>query len=255
MRLLHALRVYSNDLADDELLNVPLANLLPGELRRAFQVQAIAAEKKQETEIEHVRSTSLLQQKAEEEEEKDHEHAELARREEILLAGIRDRERDIIKEAEVLDRRTIKLTDGRRAYVDGDRYRDAEGRELHGADRALAEQLHLEQPDAATWQEHQDIERSWQATERLKQKVERLQSQGGTEDDKTLTGYEAEYASRLAPREKESPTVPDYGSGDYMTALGLSGNFRQATTAQPVAAVLPAQSPSAPRSPNLLQPR
>ncbi len=216
------------DLTNDELIAVPLANLRPGELRRAFLVEAIDAGKKQEA-VNVQRTLAVLQVKQEEESE--HEHRELERREETLLAGLQEREREIFQEAEELDRRAIKLHDGRRAYVDGDRFRDAEGRELHGADRAAAEQLHLEQPAAATWQEHQAIEQKMKDAERLRHQVEDLKNApDSAAENAALTRSEKEFARQTAADLKDTKTLPDYGSGDIGAAFGLSKSFQAATT-------------------------
>lgn len=206
-----------NDLPDDELLDVPFANLQPGELRRAFAVNAIAFENRQEEEIVRWRTISALQRSKEE--ETHHEREELHRREEILLAGLRDREKAIREDADLLDKRAIKLDDGRRVYVDRDKYRDAEGRELSGADRAQAELHHLDLPNAATWQEHQEIELRLRATKQLREKVEALQTKGDAPDiSKALAAYEAEFKNEVAANQKPKESAPDYGSADYISA-------------------------------------
>lgn len=230
------------ELADDELLNIPLGNLLPGELKRAFRVTAETSAKKQETET-RIAST-LLAAHQQEEEVAEHEREEHEYREAVLLDRIHDREAEIQQEAAVLDERTIKLHDGRRAYVDGDRFRDAEGKELHGADRAQAEIGQLTQPKAATWQEHEELQRRWETTEQLRHKVEDLQASDTPGADAALAGYEKEFTAHEAAK----PVVPNYGSSDYMAAFGLSGTFQASTTGQtasPLALVAsqPAKSP------------
>ncbi len=217
----------ATDLTNDELIGVPLANLQPGELRRAFLVEAMDADKKHEA-VSVQRALTALQGRQQEEE---HEQREIERREETLLAGIQVREREIMEEAEELDHRAIKLDDGRRAYVDRDKYRDVEGRELHGADRAQAEQLHLEQPNAATWQEHQAIEQKMMETERLRHQVEELKNApDSATEGAALTRSEKEFARQTTAELKDTKALPDYGSGDIASAFGLSKSFQTATT-------------------------
>ena len=165
------------ELPDDELLNIPLGNLLPGELKRAFRINSEQNAKKQEEESRHTVELSATLRRDEETET--HEREELERYEVRLLERIYEREEELQIESAGLDQRAIKLHDGRRAYVDGDRYRDAEGRELSGADRAQAEVLHLEQPHAATWQEKQKIEEQWAAIETVRRDVEKAHDTGG----------------------------------------------------------------------------
>lgn len=239
-----------NDLPDDELLDVPLANLQPGELSRVFQVQAVATEKKQEKEIEQLRSISALQRG--QDEETKHEHEEFEHREAALLASLQEREWQTALDSRELDTRTIKLHDGRRAYVDGDRYRDEQGRELHDADRAEAGQHHLEQPHAATWQEHEEIKQRRAEDLQLRQKVQAL-DENDPNVGKLMSGYERELQSSHDTRAARSEKLPDYGSGDYMAELGgISATFGQASSgtapgkpATALPTVAPTRSPPA----------
>jgi hypothetical protein len=137
---------------------------------------------------------------------------ELKAREEDLLRRINIQQERIFVEMEELDKRTIRLHDGRRAYVDGKDYRDGEGRVLQGADRDEAHEQHQLNPKAATWVEKQEIEARARDAQALKDKVE--QDGEGTMTEQRLTGYEKELADKIEARAKEPPA--DYGSADYM---------------------------------------
>lgn len=196
-------------LPDDELLNVPLGNLLPGELARSFKVHSDHAHKTEEAEAQHL----VQEQRVTEE----HEQAEedLQRREETVLAQLAEREELLRIEAQELDDRAIKLVDGRRAYVDGDRYRDAEGHELTGADRAQAEVLHVEQPHAATWQEKQHIDQSWAELEKSRLSIEAAQAGApGSDQVAAVSG-----AEKLLSKHKETDALPDYGTIDLKAGV------------------------------------
>ena len=126
----------------------------------------------------------------------------------MLLTRIAEREDELLVEARREDERAIKLHDGRRAYVDGKDYRDAEGQKLTGADRAEAEIDHLDHPDATTWQEKHALDEQWKATERLRSKVEAVNTgKDNAQQAAALTAYEKELkadsagdiASLLAP--------------------------------------------------------
>jgi hypothetical protein len=72
-----------------------------------------------------------------------------------LLARIEERERIIAKRRQEIEDNAIKLHDGCRAFVDGNRYRDENGQILTGADRAEADAQHQQHPDASTWADRQ----------------------------------------------------------------------------------------------------
>ena len=194
-------------LPDDELLDVPLGNLLPGELARSFKVHAAHTHKADEVEALH--ATQRLEQRTVEDTRQEEEEA-LHRREEVVLVQIAEREEMLREEAERLDDRAIKLHDGRRAYVDGDGYRDAEGRELTGADRAQAEVLHLEQPQAATWQEKRQIDQAWAETEKSRRSIEAAQAGNpGTNEASAVSA-----AEKMLSRSRKIDALPDYGTID-----------------------------------------
>lgn len=239
------------DLTDDELLGIPLANLRPGELRRAFLAEAADNIKKED--IVNVQRTFTALQGRQSEEQRDREQEEhrlFVAREEHLLAAIREREIEIDREAEALDARTIRLADGRRAYVDGDKYRDEDGKELHDAARAEAEQLHLEQPNAATWQDKELIDKNRIALKDLRSKVEKLDGNGAAPDrSAALSRLEREFKTNVATAAAPA-ALPDYGDGDYMAAFGLRNDFKQASAipggAKPDIAYKPSLAGAAP---------
>ena len=56
-----------------------------------------------------------------------------------LLAQIEEQQRAIEKRRKVIDDNALKLHDGRRAYADGDQYRDDQGTVLQGGDNDKGE--------------------------------------------------------------------------------------------------------------------
>jgi hypothetical protein len=221
----------ADDLNDDELLNVPLGNLRPGELARAFVIEAQHIRKVEEVETERFVSV-LAQRHDEQEKEAEQQEVELQERESRLIAQINIREDELREEAERQDARAIKLADGRRAYVDGDKYRDENGRVLAGADRAQAEIDHIDHPDATTWQEHQELAKQWSETEKLKAKVEGLQNgSSGADADKTLSSYEKEFQAQTAKTSQVRSAADYASSNDYMADLGLTSTFKAANIA------------------------
>lgn len=196
-------------LTDDELLDVPLGNLVPGELARSFKVHADHTQKSEQAEMFH--AMQRIERQTAEAVERE-EAVELHHREEAVLAQLAEREKLLIEEAQHLDDRAIKLHDGRRAYVDGERYRDAEGRELTGADRAQAEVLHVERPDATTWQEERRITTKLEEVELAKRKIETAQvgAPAGSE------AAAVKSAETLLARSQKIDALPDYGSADIV---------------------------------------
>jgi hypothetical protein len=208
----------ASELPDSELLNVPTDNLRPGELVRAFQVKAVETAKKLAAAQPDEVTLMLLAERREE--AKEAEHEELHRREERLLAELDKREQELFERAEGLDTRAIKLDDGRRAYVDGDKYRDAEGRELKDADRAQAEIHHLDHPNAATWQEKHDLDEQFFAATRMRHQIEELQEgKAGANEATVLSRYEKQLQTQSSGALSRAPVAADYADVDYMGAL------------------------------------
>jgi hypothetical protein len=149
-----------------------------------------------------------------------------------LLAQIEDQQRVVEKRRKEIEDNALRLNDGRRAYVDGNQYRDGQGTLLEGRDRDEAAALHRDNPEASTWEQKQEIDRRAEELKRLKDKVLKDRESGeGTPEEKRqrLSGYEKEFADKIAARQQAmgaaatggaNDPVPDYGSADYMAELG-----------------------------------
>jgi hypothetical protein len=149
-----------------------------------------------------------------------------------LLAQIEDQQCVIEKRRKEIQDNAIRLHDGRRAYVDGNRYVDEQGRELTCGDRDAAAEQHRLHPDASTWEQKQDIDRRADEAKRLKDKVLKDRESGeGTPEEKRqrLSGYEEEFAGKIAARQEamggaadgeHNDPVTDYGNADYLAELG-----------------------------------
>jgi hypothetical protein len=156
------------------------------------------------------------------------EMLEYRQRTDRLLAQIEEQQRVVEKRRKEIEDNAIRLHDGRRVYVDGDHYRDGQGRFLEGRDRDEAAALHRDNPEASTWEQKQEIERRAEELQRLKDKVLKDREGGeGTPEEKQqrLSGYEKELADKIASRQNamnavvpggHNDSVPDYGSTDYM---------------------------------------
>jgi len=104
---------------------------------------------------------------------------EISERPERLLLRIeKEQARSETRRREV-DDNARRLRDGRRVYVDGDRYRDGEGRVLTGADEAEAAQQHEYRPGASTWADKQNADHQAAQAEQLRQKVPQGQAGSG----------------------------------------------------------------------------
>ena len=149
----------------------------------------------------------------------DEQRRELADRQDRLLAQIEERQIEIEKRRQEIEDNALRLQDGRRVYVDGDRYRDGQGRVLTGADEAEADRQHQYNPNASTWQQKQDADREVQEARQLKDRI--LKGENGTDTpeqaSQKLSGYEREYHDKLEQRAAQAPT--DFGSADYMAEM------------------------------------
>jgi hypothetical protein len=150
-----------------------------------------------------------------------------------LLLRIDAEQAKIDERRREIEDNALRLRDGRRVYVDGNRYRDGEGRVLTGADEAEAARQHEYRPDASTWAEKQEIDRRADENQKLKDKIlkDRESGQGTPEQAaQRLDGYEKEFAEKVQARQEamgaaatggnNDQTVPDYGTADYMNAFG-----------------------------------
>lgn len=203
------------NLPDSVLLALPTAQVSPGALTLVWARKANAAQERDAAELYaelngESRSRRMIGPGRTPDET---EKRRLAKeREAELLRRITIEQERIRVEMAELDERTIRLHDGRRAYVDGKDYRDGEGRVLQGADRDEAQEQHRLNPKAATWAEKQEIEARARDAQDLKDKIER--DGEGTMTEQRLTGYEKELADKIEARAKGPPV--DYGSADYM---------------------------------------
>ena len=168
---------------------------------------------------------------------RDYEQAmqEISERQDRLLLLIDAEEARIDERRREIDDNALRLRDGRRVYVDGDRYRDGQGRVLTGADEAEAAHQHEYRPDASTWTQKQEIERRSEDAKRLKDKIlqDRESGQGTPEEAGTrLSGYEQEFHDRIEAQAQQAPA--DFGSADYMAGYGLSAVPAFTAAAAPV---------------------
>ncbi len=205
------------ELTDSELLSLPGESIKPGRLTSFFARRSalISQRNLDQTWLElsgaPVRHVMLFsdqdpraKQRRDEEEQRrrawfayEREREAVRAREDQLLAYIgqeqvRNRER-----LEDIEQRTIRLRDGRRAYVNdnGNGYVDENGRALTGADEADARAEHLKHPDAATAREKTEAERQREELERLKREIEERRARRESGNDATLS--DGERAAKL----------------------------------------------------------
>jgi hypothetical protein len=234
------------DLTDDQLLTVPGGDMPPGWLTTFFTRRAEVSHQRELIEMSLERSGDSARhfiifpdmdpkerQRREEEERHrawlaEQERLEYQERTNRLVAQIDEQQRAIGKRRQEIEDNAIRLHDGRRAYVDGDQYRDEQGRVLTGADRDEAAGQHKLHPEASTWADRQNAIDDAEAAKRLKDKVLQDRDSGaGTAAEKTqrLSGYEQEFQQQIEARAAQ--TVADYSSGDYMADLG--GEYQLST--------------------------
>jgi hypothetical protein len=141
-------------------------------------------------------------------------------RQDRLLLQIEERQIEIEKHRKEIEDNALRLRDGRRIYVDGDRYRDGEGRVLTGADEADAARQHEYHANASTWQQKTEADRDAEELRRLREKILKDREDGIAPDEAAhrLTGYEKEFNEKAQDRAAQAPVV--FGSGDYMAELG-----------------------------------
>jgi hypothetical protein len=234
-----------DDLTDDQLLTVPGEDIPSGRLAEYFARRAMVVHDRAFTETmlelsgDSTRHLMIFagqdpreRRRIEDDsrrrawlasQEMEEYRRRLARRIEEQLALVQERFDDI-------DRRAIKLHDGRRAYVDGDHYVDGQGRVLTGVDDAEARAEHANNPHAATAQELAEAERQRRELERLQRDVEAGQ---GVEKQDAASDYEKRFRQATETRSTEIEAKPDDYSADYMTAYAgpSGGEGRTATTA------------------------
>ena len=147
-----------------------------------------------------------------------------------LLARIEQEQLVVEKHRKEIEDNALKLHDGRRVYVDGNQYRDEQGRVLEGGDRDEAAALHNQKPNASTWQDRQKTIDEADELARLKQKVlnDRQEAERGGDvsaANERLSGYEKEFQNDLETTRTEiaakapADLAASY-STDYMAAYG-----------------------------------
>lgn len=212
------------DITDDEMLALPGENIPAGRLTAFFTRRAEIQQQRALNELALELSGNgrrlmifpdqdpRQRQRHEEEQERAlfaYEQAmrEIRERQDCLLAVIEEHERIDRKRLGEIENNALRLHDGRRAYVDGDRYRDEQGRKLTGADHDEAAARHREKPDASTWAARQGIQERLDEHERQRQRV--LKEREETERDaKNLSADELdrkrrEAEGRITAEEKE----------------------------------------------------
>jgi hypothetical protein len=237
-----------DDMPEDEFLEMP-EQALPGDLSRLWAIRSNLLHQREADELSrelagdaparmifpwtdpHERRR-IEEKRRREQLAYEQEMIENEQRYDRLLQRIGEEQTRIDARRKEIEDNALRLRDGRRAYIDGDRYRDGEGRVLTGADEAEAARQHEYHPDASTWAEKQEIDRRADENQKLKDKIlkDREDGQGTPQEEaQKLDGYEKEFAEKVQEREGEmdaaatggsnAQTVTDYGSADYMNAF------------------------------------
>jgi hypothetical protein len=207
-------------LPEGELLTLPDGAIPPGWLTEFFARRAAVIHQQESNELALERSgdSSLHlmifrdmdpKEKRRRKEEEDRrwlqaeqELQEYRNRSDRLLARIEQEEFVVEKHRKEIEDNALKLHDGRRVYVDGNQYRDEQGRVLEGRDRDEAAALNNQKPNASTWQERQKTIEEADELARLKQKVlnDRQEAERGggvSAANERLSGYEQEFQNNL----------------------------------------------------------
>jgi hypothetical protein len=244
-----------DDMPEDEFLEMP-EQALPGDLSRVWAIRSNLRHEREADELSRELAgdaparmifpwTNPHERRRIEEKRRrellayEQEMIENEQRYDRLLQRIGEEQARIDERRKEIEDNALRLRDGRRAYVDGDKYRDGEGRVLTGADEAEAARQHEYHPDASTWAEKQEIDRRAEENQKLRDKIlkDRQEATGApaTEGNtqaasQKLDGYEKEFAEKVQEREGEmdaaaagannAQAVTDYGSADYMNAFG-----------------------------------
>jgi hypothetical protein len=219
------------DIPEDKLLEMP-EQTVPGHLSHIWSVRSGLLHQQETDEINRelagdaaphliFASSSVVEKRRIEEkrrrEQLEFERAmlEISERQDRLLREIEQEQVQLSKRHKEIEDNALRLHDGRRVYVDGDRFRDDQGTFLTGTDEAEAARQHEYRPDASTWAQKQEIERREKDAQDLKDKIEQDRASGqGTpqESAQRLDGYEKEFADKV--QERAAQPVTDYGSAD-----------------------------------------
>jgi hypothetical protein len=215
---------------ESELLSLP-ANAIPAEFWRmwARRGEVIQQQNRDELALERAGDSSrhLMitaeddpREKQKREERNRREQFALFERQERLLAAIEEQQIELEKRRREIEDNALRLRDGRRAYVDGNVYRDEQGRVLSGADEADAARAHAYQPNASSWQEKQQADEQAGQLRRLKENIIRDRDQGLDPGQAAarLAGYEKEFNDQV--QKSAAQAAPAYGGADYMADLG-----------------------------------
>jgi hypothetical protein len=155
---------------------------------------------------------------------------EYRERSDRLLVRIEQQQIAVEKRRKEIEDNALKLHDGRRVYVDGNQFRDEQGRVLEGRDRDEAAEFHSHNPNASTWQDRQKTIAEADELARLKQKVlsDRQEAERGGDvkaANERLSGYEKDFQNDLETTRTEiaakapADLAASY-STDYMAAYG-----------------------------------
>jgi len=236
-------------LPEGELLTLPEGSIPPGWLTGFFARRAamIHQQDSNELALELSGDSSLhlmifrdmdpnekRRRKEEEDRRRSLAEAELQdyrERSDRLLARIEQEQLVVEKRRKEIEDNALKLHDGRRVYVDGNQYRDEQGRVLEGRDRDEADSLRSTKPDASTWRQKTEIDDRYEELKRLKQKVldDRERAERGGQDlnaaGDRLSAYEKEFQNNLERTRTEiaakapADLAASYNT-DYMAAYG-----------------------------------
>jgi hypothetical protein len=251
------------ELTDDELLSVPGVDIAPGRLTEFFTRRAnVIHQRDIEELIREVTGSSRRflmisrdadprekerQQDKRRRQELEYERtmAAIRARSDRLLEQIEEQQRELEKRREEIEGKALRLHDGRRVYVDGDHYRDEQGRVLTGADEAEARSLHRDHPDASTWEDRRQAERKADELKRLRQKVlkdrEDMEVDAANLSPDDMAVREREAGARMTANEKEfdsqvkqsAQADTDYGSADYLAAYDGPAGGAEGKSATP----------------------
>jgi hypothetical protein len=247
-----------DDIPEDKILETP-EQAMPGDLSRLWAIHSNVLHQRETDELNAELAgdapprmifawTSPYEKRRIEEkrrrEQREYEQAmlEITERRDRLLLQIEQEQARIDERRKEIEDNALRLHDGRRVYVDGDRYRDGEGRLLTGADESEAARQHEYRPDASTWAQKQDIDRRADENQKLKREIlkDKESGQGAPQEEAhKLDSYEKEFAEKVQAR-TEQP-VTDYGSADYMAEYQLSAvpAFTAAADPKPAADSVP----------------
>jgi hypothetical protein len=240
-----------DDIPEDEILNVPSDSI--SSLSHTWAVRSGLLYQKQMTELAAERSgnaRSLMlfhdqdpraKHRAEEERRRallayEYSMQEIRDHADRILLRIDEQQHEIEKRRKELEGRALHLHDGRRFWIDGERFRDDSGAILQGRDHAEAANLASSHPDAPTWTERENIRAAAEDTKRIKEKVlaerERAGQGDPTEAEHRLARYEKELQAQMEQRRSQIAASPvDYGDPDYALLLSSQPAFNEAAHA------------------------